>query len=79
MVSHEGLEGGFETVVILVQACALVQCSADRSIIAWSVLQLSACVLKMGVVLSFYSSRVDFTLRTCILPRRNSDCCLGLP
>jgi hypothetical protein len=52
--------------VILVQARALFECSADSSI-AWSVLQLSACVklwivsLNMGVVLPFYSSRVDFT------------------
>jgi hypothetical protein len=43
MMSHEGLEGGSEEGAILVQACALVQYSADRSI-AWSVLQLSACV-----------------------------------
>jgi hypothetical protein len=41
MVSHTGLKGGSETGVILVQACALVQCSADCSI-AWSVLKLSA-------------------------------------
>jgi hypothetical protein len=43
MVTHGGLEGGSETGVIMVQAEALVQCSDDSSI-AWSVLQLSACV-----------------------------------
>jgi hypothetical protein len=43
MVSHWVLEGGSDTGVILVQAGALVQCSANHSI-AWSLLQLSACV-----------------------------------
>jgi hypothetical protein len=38
MVSHRGLEGGSETGVILVQACALVQCSVV-------VLLLGACYI----------------------------------
>jgi hypothetical protein len=43
MVSHKGLNGGTETSVVLVQACALVHYIVDRSI-SWSVLQLSASV-----------------------------------
>jgi hypothetical protein len=60
--------------VILVQTGTLVQCSADRDI-AWNVLQLSAYVkivevwddVWMGVILPFYSPRVDVTMRTNIL------------
>jgi hypothetical protein len=43
MVSHRGLEGGSKIGVLLVQACALIQCSVDSSI-TWSVLQLIASV-----------------------------------
>jgi hypothetical protein len=57
----------------LIQSEAIVQCSADSSI-AWSVLQLGACVKlcdvswMMEVVLPFYNLRVDVTMKTCILP-----------
>jgi hypothetical protein len=61
MASHGGLEVDLRHEVILVQAEALVQCSVDRSI-AWSVLQLSACVVmclpKEEGALPFHISRV---------------------
>jgi hypothetical protein len=70
-----GLEGGSEAEgVILVQARALVQWSADSSIV-WDVLQLGACVklcvfpddFRMGVFLPFYSPMVDITMRASII------------
>jgi hypothetical protein len=56
-------DGSERKVVILVQARTLLHYSVDRGI-AWSVLQqVCSCVWK-NVVLSFYSSRMYFTLET---------------
>jgi hypothetical protein len=63
--------------VISVKAGVLVQCSADCVLLGacynWVLvcscgwIGLDWMSVKIGVVLPFYSSRMDFTMRTCIL------------
>jgi hypothetical protein len=56
----------------MVQARALVQCSADRGIAAGRV-TAGVLVCRKKVVQPFYGSRVDFTVGTCVLLERGRE------
>jgi hypothetical protein len=74
MVDIEDPSRELRHVVILVQAFALVQCSADHCI-ALSHVTAGVLVSRIKIVRPFYSSRVDFTVGTRLLLGGGPACC----